>query len=98
RAAERYRSEGQGKTAEIDGQRGKELKEITSEAYRKAQINVGKADAEVTTIYGKAYGQDAGFYSFLKTLETYRNTIDKHSTIILTTNSEYYQYLKSLEK
>ncbi|MDI6605870.1 MAG: protease modulator HflC [Candidatus Omnitrophota bacterium] len=98
RAAERYRSEGQGKTAEIDGQRGKELKEITSEAYRKAQINVGKADAEATSIYGKVYSQDAGFYSFLKTLETYRNTIDKHSTIILTTNSEYYQYLKALEK
>ena len=98
RAAERYRSEGQGKTAEIDGQRGKELKEITSEAYRKAQINIGKADAEATSIYGKAYNQDPEFYAFLKTLETYRNTIDKHSTIILTTNSEYYQYLKSLEK
>lgn len=98
RAAERYRSEGQGKTAEIDGQRGKELKEITSEAYRKAQINIGKADAEATSIYGKAYNQDPDFYAFLKTLETYRNTIDKHSTVILTTESDYYRYLKSLEK
>ncbi|MFH0936035.1 MAG: protease modulator HflC, partial [Candidatus Omnitrophota bacterium] len=98
RAAERYRSEGQGKTAEIDGQRSKELKEITSEAYRKAQINIGKADAEATSIYGKVYSQDPGFYSFLKTLETYRNTIDKDSTVIMTTDSEYYQYFKSLEK
>ncbi len=98
RAAERYRSEGQGKSAEIDGQRTKELKAITSEAYRKAQVIVGKADAEATSIYGKAYSQDPEFYSFLKTLETYRDTIDETSTVILTTGSEYYKYLKALNK
>ena len=97
RAAEQYRSEGQGKKAEIEGQMGKELKQITSEAYRKAQGIRGKTDAETTRIYADAYNKDPAFYSFMKTLETYRNTIDENSTIILTTDSDYYQYLKGLK-
>ncbi|MFA5355975.1 MAG: protease modulator HflC [Candidatus Omnitrophota bacterium] len=98
RAAEKYRSEGQGKSAEIEGQVAKELKEITSEAYRQAQVITGKADAEAVSIYANAYNQDEQFYSFLKTLETYKETIDDKSTVILTTDSDYYRYLKSLDK
>ncbi len=98
RAAEKYRSEGQGKSAEISGQVGKELKQITSEAYRQAQGLVGKADAEAINIYAQAYSKDAEFYSFLKTLETYPKTIDEKSTIILTTDSDYYKYLKGLKE
>lgn len=97
RAAEKYRSEGLGKSAEIQGQVGKELKLITSEAYRQAQGLIGKADAEAINIYAQAYSQDPDFYSFLKTLETYQKTIDEKSTIILTTDSDYYKYLKGLE-
>ena len=96
RAAEKYRSEGQGKAAEIEGQVAKELKVITSEAYRQAQIIIGKADAEAISIYAGAYSQNPDFYSFMKTLETYKETIDAASTVILTTDSDYYKYLKSL--
>jgi len=94
RAAESYRSEGHGKRAEIDGQREKELKKITSQAYRTAQGLKGKADAEVTGIYADAYNQDLDFYSFLKTLDTYRKTVDSSTTLILTTEDEYYRNLK----
>ena len=97
RAAEQYRSEGQGKKAEIEGQMSKELKQITSEAYRKAQGIRGKTDAETTRIYADAYNKDPAFYSFMKTLETYRKTIDEKSTVILTTDSDYYKYLKGLK-
>ena len=97
RAAEKYRSEGQGKSAEIEGQVAKELKAITSQAYREAQIITGKADAEAISIYAAAYSQNPDFYSFMKTLETYKYTIDEKSTVILTTDSDYYKYLKSLE-
>jgi membrane protease subunit HflC len=97
RAAERYRSQGQGKSAEIAGQLAKELKLITSEAYRQAQGIKGKADAEVTNIYAQAYNQDPDFYSFVKTMQTYRDTIDENSTVILTTDADYYKYLKGLK-
>ncbi|MFH1355398.1 MAG: protease modulator HflC [Candidatus Omnitrophota bacterium] len=97
RAAEKYRSEGRGKSAEIEGQVGKELKQITSEAYRQSQILRGEADAEAINIYAQAYSEDPEFYSFMKTLETYQTTVDENSTIMLTTDSEYYKYLKELD-
>lgn len=96
RVAEQFRSEGQGKKAEIEGRRSKELQRITSEAYRTAQQIQGKADAEATNIYADAYNKDPKFYSFLRTLEIYENTMDENTWLILTTNSDFYGYLKSL--
>ncbi|MFH1360452.1 MAG: protease modulator HflC [Candidatus Omnitrophota bacterium] len=97
RAAEQYRSEGQGKKAEIEGQMVKELQEIRSEAYRKAQEVKGKADAEAIKIYADAYNKDPEFYSFLRTLETYKQTIGSDTTLILDTDSDYYKYLRSIQ-
>ena len=97
RAAEKYRSEGQGKRAEIEGQMTKELNQIRSEAYKVAEEIKGKADAEAINIYADAYNRDPDFYSFLKTLDTYKNTIDEETTIILTTDSEYLTYIKDTE-
>jgi membrane protease subunit HflC len=96
RAAEQFRSEGQGKKAEIEGQRAKELQEIQSEAYRKAQEIKGKADAEAIAIYADAYNKDPGFYTFLKTLETYRETINDRTTLMLTTDNDFYEYLNGV--
>lgn len=97
RIAERYRSEGKGESAQIRGQKEKELQRITSEAYRIAEEIRGKADAEATSIYADAYGRDPDFYSFIQTLDSYRTTIDEESSLILTTDSDYYRLLKSLE-
>jgi membrane protease subunit HflC len=71
------------------------LKRIVSEAYRKAQEIKGKADAEATGIYAKAYNLDPEFYQFLKTLETYRAALEKDTWLILSTDSEFFKYLKS---
>lgn len=97
RAAERYRSEGQGKKREVEGQMGKELKEIVSQAYRTAQELKGKADAEVIGIYADAYNKDVDFYSFIKTLDTYRNTIDSNTTLIFSPDNEYLKYFNAAE-
>ncbi|GAG52675.1 unnamed protein product [marine sediment metagenome] len=94
--AEQYRSEGQGKKAEIEGMREKELQRITSEAYRRAQEITGKADAEATKIYAKAYNKDPEFYSFLKTLDTYKGTLNEQTWLLLTSDSDFYKYLKSI--
>lgn len=98
RAAEQYRSEGQGRRAEIQGQTIKELDQIRSEAYRIAEEKKGQADAEATAIYADAYNKDPVFYGFLQTLDTYRHTIDKDTFIILSTDSEYYEYLKDINR
>jgi len=93
RAAEQYRSEGQGRRAEIQGQTIKELDQIRSEAYKTAQEKKGAADAEAALIYAEAYNNDPEFYGFLKTLETYNDTVDKDTSLILNLESEYYEYL-----
>lgn len=96
RIASKYRSEGDGKSAEIRGQKERELKRIQSEAYRSAQEIKGEADAEATRIYARAYNLDPEFYSFTKTLDTYRTTINTGTTLLLTTDSDYLKYLKRI--
>ena len=96
RAAETLRSEGQAFRAEIEGQKERELKRIYSEAYRKAQELKGKADAEATGIYAEAYSKDPEFYRFVTTLESYREGL-KGSRLILSTDSDFLTYLKSIE-
>jgi membrane protease subunit HflC len=95
RIASKYRSEGDGRSAEIRGEKERELKKITSEAYETAQGIMGEADAEATRIYASAYNLDPEFYQFTKTLETYRATLDKETWLLLTTESEFLKYLKS---
>jgi len=92
--AEKFRSEGQGEARKIEGDKEREMKRITSEAYRTAQEIKGKADAEATRIYAQAYGADPDFYSFVKTLEIYTETLDKESTLVLSTDSEFFKYMK----
>ena len=98
RIAEKFRSEGQGRKAEIDGEREKELQRITSEAYRTAQEIKGKADAEATKIYAGAFNKDPEFYSFLQTLETYKSTLNNsNTTLMLNTDSDFLKYLKNIK-
>lgn len=94
RIAAQFRSEGEGRSAEILGAMEKELRQIRSTAYRRVQEIRGEADAQATRIYGAAYGGDPEFYAFSRTLETYGETQNKNSVVILTTDSDYYRYLK----
>ena len=92
--AEKFRSEGKGEARKILGGKEKELKQITSEAYRKAQTIKGKADAESTKLYADSYGVDPDFYSFIKTLEIYGEALGKDSSLVISTDSEFFKYLK----
>ncbi len=95
RIADRHRSEGQGKSAEIRGKKERELKVIESEAYRKTQEIMGRGDAEASAIYAEAYQRNGELYEFSKSMETYRKAIDAESWIVLSTNSELFRYLQS---
>ncbi|RLC24389.1 MAG: protease modulator HflC [Deltaproteobacteria bacterium] len=92
--AEKFRSEGVGESRKILGEKERDLKLITSEAYRLAQEIKGKADAEVTRLFAAAYGLDPEFYSFTKTLDVYGQALDKDSSLVLSTDSEFFKYLK----
>ncbi len=94
RIAERSRSEGQGRAAEVRGQRERELKSVESEAFRQAEEIRGRADAEAAAIYAGAYSRDPEFYSFMKSLETYRTALDEEVTIVIGSDSEFLRFLR----
>ena len=93
--AEKFRSEGMGESSKIAGDKEKELKKITSGAYKTAQEIKGKADAEATRIYAEAYSKDPEFYSFINTLRIYKEALDKEAWVILSTESDFFKYLKN---
>jgi membrane protease subunit HflC len=96
RIADRHRSEGQGKSAEIRGKKERELKVIESEAYRKTQEIMGRGDAEAAGIYAGAYNRDRELYRFMRTMDTYKSTVDKNSWLVLSTSSDIYKYMQSV--
>ncbi|OYP30468.1 protease modulator HflC [Rhodopirellula sp. MGV] len=97
--AERFRSEGAGEAAKIIGRKERDLLEIESEAYKRVQEIRGEADAKATEIYASAYNQDqqaVSFYQFIKTMETYEEMLGGDSTLVLTTDSDIFKFLKSI--
>ncbi len=98
RIADRFRSEGEGKAREIEGDKERDLAEIRSEAIRESEIIRGKADALATSIYADAYNKNAtsrDLYSFLRSMESLEKSFDEKTSLILSTDSELYKYLKS---
>jgi membrane protease subunit HflC len=93
--AEKFRSEGVGEARRIRGDKERDLKVITSEAYRQAQVIKGRGDAQATRIYAEAFGIDPEFYTFVKTLEVYRESIGQDSSLVLSTDSDLLKYLKA---
>lgn len=98
RIANKYESEGRKEEAEILGSMKRELERIESEGYKTAEEIKGHADAEAIKIYAEAYEKAPEFYSFTKTLETFESTFQKQTQFILTTDGDYFKYLKSFRK
>ncbi len=99
--AERFRSEGAGEAAKITGKKERDLLKIESEAYKQVQQIQGAADAKATEIYAAAYNQSeesAEFYEFMKTMETYQEMLDRDSTMIMTTDSDIFKFLKRVQQ
>jgi membrane protease subunit HflC len=97
RISSRFRSEGAGEAAKILGTQQRELKEITSKAYLEKQQIMGEADAKAVAIYAEAFDQSTEareFYEFLKTMETLETTLSKDDTLIFSTDSDFFRYLK----
>lgn len=97
RIANKYESEGRREEAEILGSMKRELERIESEGYRTAEEIKGHANAEAVKIYAEEYEKAPEFYSFTKTLETYETTFNKQTRLILTTDGDFFKYLKSFE-
>jgi membrane protease subunit HflC len=95
RIAERFRSEGKGKRAEIEGKVERELLRIRSEAYQKAEEIRGRADAQAARIYADAYNTDPELYAFVKTLDAYKTIFNENTDLVLSTSSPLLKYLST---
>ena len=98
--AERFLSEGNGEAARIRGNRVRDLNKIQSEAYREVEEIRGLADAKATEIYARAYNQNTesiAFYEFTRTMESYKFIIAENTTLVLSTESELFKFLKAMD-
>lgn len=97
--AERFLSEGHGEAARIRGNRVRELNKIQSEAYREVEEIRGLADAKATEVYASAYNQSreaVEFYEFTRTMQAYKAMIDGQTTLVLSTESDLFKFLKGM--
>jgi membrane protease subunit HflC len=100
RIADQFRSEGQGEARKIQGDKERDLAQIQSEATREAQEIRGRADAEATEIYAAAYNrnrQSIELYKFLRSLEALEKSLNEHTNLVISSDSELFQYLKKMQ-
>ncbi len=95
RIAKRYRSEGSEEQLKIKAQTDKEKAIILAEAKRQSEILRGEGDAQAIKIYANALKKDPEFYAFLRSLQLYRESLDKDATLVLSANSQLFRYLES---
>ncbi|NBC03132.1 MAG: protease modulator HflC [Bacteroidetes bacterium] len=98
--ADLFRSEGQGEASRIEGEKERELLEIQSIAFRKAREIRGRGDADAASIYNEAYNRNSTtreLYDFIKAMEAYETSFDENTSIFLSTDSDFFKYLKSID-
>lgn len=97
RIAKQYRAEGQEESAKIIAETEREKTVILAEAYKEAQQLRGEGEAEAIKIYAESFNQDPEFYQFYRSLESYQNSLNQNTTILLSPDNEYIKYLKNIQ-
>jgi membrane protease subunit HflC len=97
RVAKQYRSEGEGEAAKIRAETDKERTILLAKAYETAQKVRGEGDAQSTAIYAKAFDKNPEFYAFLRSLDAYEKLMSEKSSLVVSTGSELFKYLRKPE-
>ncbi len=99
RVANELRSKGGAEAEKIRADADRQREIIIAEAYRDAQRVKGEGDAKATAIYGSAFGQNAEFYAFYRSLEAYKQSFrSKNDVMIVDPSSDFFRYLKGAGK
>ena len=95
REAREHRSKGKELAEGIRAAADRDKVVIESDAYRDAELIRGEGDALAAGIYAKAYNQDAEFYSFMRSLQAYRESFaNKGDIMLVEPDSSFFRYLK----
>ncbi len=98
RIAKKYRSEGEEEAVKIRATTNKEKTILLAESYRQAEKLKGEGDAEAIKVYAEVFEKDPEFYSFVRTLEAYEKSLRRDTTVVLPSDSEFFQYLSPRAK
>jgi len=98
RQAKKFRAEGDEEARKIRSESDKDVQILMAEARKQAEITRGAGDAQAVKIFADAYGRDPDFYQLVRTLEAYRKSITEGTTVVLSPNSEFFRYLKQLDR
>jgi membrane protease subunit HflC len=99
RVANELRSKGGAEAEKIKADADRQREIIVAEAYRDAQRTKGEGDAKATAIYAQAFGQNAEFYAFYRSLEAYRQSFrSKSDVLVVDPSSDFFKYLKGAGK
>ncbi|MBK9160381.1 MAG: protease modulator HflC [Nitrosomonadales bacterium] len=99
RVANELRASGAAEGEKIKADADKQREVILAEAYREAQKTKGEGDARASAIYAAAFGRNAEFYSFYRSLEAYKQSFkDKNDMMVLDPSSAFFKYLKNSNK
>ena len=96
RVANELRSTGAAESEKIRADADRQREVIIAEAYREAQRIKGEGDGRAAAVYARAYGQNAEFYAFYRSLEAYKASFrGRNDVLVLEPNSEFFKYLRS---
>lgn len=93
--AAQLRAEGEELKAKIQAEADRERVGILAEARRQAEVLRGEGDAQRNIVLGEAYGKDAGFFEFYRSLEAYREALSDGSTMVISPDSEFFKYFNN---
>ncbi|NNL64963.1 MAG: protease modulator HflC [Myxococcales bacterium] len=91
RLARKARAEGDEEGRRIRAEADRDARVLVAEAQRDADLMRGEGDAEAARIYAESYNADPEFYDFVRSLEAYRKTIGKGTTLVLPPDSEFFR-------
>ena len=91
RDAKEFRAQGQQQAQQIRASADKEKTIILAEANKKAQIIRGNGDKKAIEIWNNAANQDIKFFTFYRSMEAYRNSL-QDSSLVLSPDSEFFKY------
>ncbi len=93
RIAKEYRSEGNEESTKIRATTDKEKTILIAEAYKQEQTVRGEGDAKAIKVYADALQKDPKFYSFIRSMEAYKNSLKTDTTILLSEDSDFLKFL-----
>ena len=94
--ANELRATGAAEAEKIRADADKQKDVIVAEAYRDAQGVKGEGDAKATSVYAEAYGKNAEFYAFYRSMQAYRESFkDKSDVMVLDPSADFFKYMKN---